>query len=145
MKGANNKATVTKEIIRILQALKIIIGINVDMIAQGSATSDNGNTTRRFYNKIHQLSLITGVDERLIQSFGTSHSQALQKQYQYWQIQSLSSRYSWIVLYTCITPQTPDTWQASDWMCLHSGWPSSLHRRFDEFFSCELRSTKCKT
>lgn len=45
------------------------MGINVDIPTQGSGSSNNGNTARRFFANPSLVSNITGVNEDLIKRF----------------------------------------------------------------------------
>ncbi len=55
-----------KEKKRIQRELKETLGINVDLPAQGSGNTNNGNSARRFFSEPSKASAITKVDEQLI-------------------------------------------------------------------------------
>lgn len=46
-----------------------LIGLSIDVVRQGSGTSNDGNTARRFFQDPKFASETTGVDERLIHRF----------------------------------------------------------------------------
>lgn len=45
------------------------LGIKVDFVKQGMGSSNDGNTSRRFFDNVDIVAEITGVDERLIHRF----------------------------------------------------------------------------
>ena len=66
VKGIENKKIYKEEKKRICMELKNELGLNVDCPAQGSGTTNNGNTARRFFANVEKVSRITQVDARLI-------------------------------------------------------------------------------
>lgn len=66
VKGNENKKIYNEEKKRICHELKTELGLNVDCPAQGTGTTNNGNTARRFFADPENVSRITGVDGRLI-------------------------------------------------------------------------------
>lgn len=69
VKGPINKEIMLKEKKRIQEELKKQMGINVDIPTQGSGSSNNGNTARKFFANPSLVSSITGVNEDLIKRF----------------------------------------------------------------------------
>lgn len=67
VKGNENKKIYSDEKTRIYTELKKDLGLNVDRPAQGSGTTNNGNTARIFFANAEKVSKITGVDVQLIQ------------------------------------------------------------------------------
>lgn len=57
----------TKKIIQ--GKLKLSLGINVDMVKQGMGTTNDGNTSRRFFENPRITAEAVGVDENLIHRF----------------------------------------------------------------------------
>lgn len=66
VKGQMNKEIMQQQKKRIQEELKKQMGINVDIPTQGSGSSNNGNTARRFFGNPSLVSEITGVSEVLI-------------------------------------------------------------------------------
>lgn len=66
VKGSENKKIYNDEKTRIYTELKKDLGVNVDRPAQGSGTTNNGNTARRFFANAEKVSKVTGVDVQLI-------------------------------------------------------------------------------
>lgn len=69
VKGERSKAIMAAEKKRIQRELKQELGINVDLPAQGSGNTNNGNSARRFFSEASKSSVITNVDEQLIKRF----------------------------------------------------------------------------
>lgn len=44
------------------------MGLNVDFVRQGYGTSNDGNTSRRFFQNFEKAAEITGIDQRLIEN-----------------------------------------------------------------------------
>ncbi|XP_076052661.1 uncharacterized protein LOC143032080 [Oratosquilla oratoria] len=66
VKGNGNKQIFNAEKTRVCKDLKRDLGLNVDRPAQGSGTTNNGNTARRFLDNSETVSKVTGVDVQLI-------------------------------------------------------------------------------
>lgn len=66
VKGNENKKMYNDEKTRIHKELKKDLGLNVDRPAQGSGTTNDGNTARRFFDNSEIVSQVTGVDMHLI-------------------------------------------------------------------------------
>jgi len=64
-----NKALKAENKQRIQKALKDKLGIRVDVVQQGTGSSNDGNTSRRFFSNPALVADITGVDEELIDRF----------------------------------------------------------------------------
>lgn len=45
------------------------MGLNIDVVKQGVGTTNDGNSARRFFENPHKVSIITGLDETLIEKF----------------------------------------------------------------------------
>jgi len=54
----------------IQKKFKLILGLNVDVVKQGMETTNDGNTSRRFFKDPAITSEITGVNQELIHRFG---------------------------------------------------------------------------
>lgn len=54
---------------RIQQEFREKLGLLIDIVKQGSGTTNDGNTARRFFSEIHTTAEITGLDEALIRRF----------------------------------------------------------------------------
>lgn len=54
---------------RIQQEFRKELGLLIDIVKQGSGTTNDGNTARRFFSEIHTTAKITGLDESLIRRF----------------------------------------------------------------------------
>lgn len=54
---------------RIQKALKDSMGIRVDAVQQGTGSSNDGNTSRKFFSNPSLVADITGVEEELIERF----------------------------------------------------------------------------
>lgn len=54
---------------RIQQEFRKELGLLIDIVKQGSGTTNDGNTARRFFSEIHTSAKITGLDESLIKRF----------------------------------------------------------------------------
>lgn len=65
-KGPEKQKTLKEEQKRIQKELKKEMGLNVDMPAQGTGTTNNGNTARKFFANPQVVSNITGVSSDLI-------------------------------------------------------------------------------
>ena len=66
VKGNESKKIYNDEKTRIYKELKKDLGLNVDRPAQGSGTTNDGNTARRFFANSETVSKVTGVDNELI-------------------------------------------------------------------------------
>lgn len=53
----------------IQQNMKVVMGLNVDVVKQGMGTSNDGNMARRFFQNPYKTADITGVKEELIHRF----------------------------------------------------------------------------
>lgn len=51
--------------------LKLVLGINVDMVKQGMGSTNDGNTSRRFFANPSITADVLGVDENLIHRLST--------------------------------------------------------------------------
>lgn len=68
-KDPENKILKNENKKRIQKEFKEKMGLRVDFVQQGTGTSNDGNTSRRFFANPALVSLITGVSEELIERF----------------------------------------------------------------------------
>ncbi|EFN80305.1 hypothetical protein EAI_00127, partial [Harpegnathos saltator] len=54
----------------IQEKFKRILGLNIDVVKQGMGTTNDGNTSRKFFKDPAITSEITGVNKDLIHRFG---------------------------------------------------------------------------
>jgi len=68
---AQEKKEVEDRKTRVQKKLWEELGIKVDMVVQGTGTSNTGNTARRFLKDPKKSAKATGVDEKFIERLGT--------------------------------------------------------------------------
>lgn len=67
--NANSRTAMEEEKRNIQRNLKAVLGINVDVVKQGVGSTNDGNTSRRFFENPRITAEIVGVDENLIHRF----------------------------------------------------------------------------